>query len=291
MRLVPLLAFLIAALPIGLAQDVANLKHLAISKVKPLPAVQAAADRAGKRLSMDRMTEALDSQLIAAFTRLRRFEVVGRSDADALVEEAAATKQTFSFGDADYLVVVTVDDFQDAMRATRFESLGTTELTRDVRFAAVAKVYAPKAKNAVRYTANFQESTKDSQEKLGVRDGDTSDAMLLALTRSMAEKIVYEVTRVAYPAPPPVVLAKTNKTVSINLGETSGVAVGQVWEAFKLGEEMIDPNTNRSLGREEVYAGKVRVVRVNPQFTQAEIIEGTAVEKGALLRLANVKLQ
>ncbi|MEI9962926.1 MAG: hypothetical protein WDM76_17965 [Limisphaerales bacterium] len=54
--------------------------------------------------------------------------------------------------------------------------------------------------------------------------------------------------------------------------------------AFALGEELIDPDTKESLGREEVKVGKVKVTQVNPKTSLAEIVEDTGIDKGAVLR-------
>ena len=46
----------------------------------------------------------------------------------------------------------------------------------------------------------------------------------------------------------------------------------------------IDPDTKESLGREEVKVGKVKVTQVNPKTSQAEILEDTGIDAGAILR-------
>jgi hypothetical protein len=262
------------------AQDAAGLKKLAVGKVKPGKALQASADKAGKRLSMDRMTEALDSQLIAALSATRKYEVIGRSDADALQEEAGATGRAFDFGDADYLLVVSVDDFQDVVERKHFAALGKTVSLRTIRFSAVGKIYDAKT-NKVMETANFQDAVNEPTEERGATDGDLADALLVQLTRSMAEKIANKVVDVGYPAR---VLAKTNNVVTVNRGEGAGIEVGQLWEVFALGEDLTDPDTGASLGREEMSVGKVRVTRVAAKTSQAQIVEDTGIDRGALLR-------
>ena len=90
------------------------------------------------------------------------------------------------------------------------------------------------------------------------------------------------VADVIYPAR---IVSKIDRQVTISRGEGSGVAVGQVWEVFALGEEMLDPDTGASLGREELKVGQVRISRVNPKTSQAEIVSDSGIDKGALLRL------
>jgi hypothetical protein len=54
---------------------------------------------------------------------------------------------------------------------------------------------------------------------------------------------------------------------------------------FAVGEELIDPDTKESLGREEVLVGKARITNVQPKLSTAELLEDTGVDKGAVLRL------
>ena len=72
--------------------------------------------------------------------------------------------------------------------------------------------------------------------------------------------------------------------MTINRGEGGGVAVGDAFNVFALGEEMIDPDTKESLGREEVKVGKVKITQVNPKISTAQILEDTGIDKGAILR-------
>ncbi len=64
------------------------------------------------------------------------------------------------------------------------------------------------------------------------------------------------------------------------------MAVGDMFNAYALGEELIDPDTKESLGREEVKVGKVRITQVNPKTSTAEILDDTGIDKGAILRKA-----
>lgn len=262
------------------AQAPTGLKKLAIGKVKVGEAVRADAVDAGKRNKIDRMTQNVEAQLRSAFQSTRRFELIGRADADALVEEAGATGRTFEFGEADYLLVVEIDDFQDSMETKTFAALGKTVTSRTIRFAGITTIYNAKT-NAVIETANIDVSETAPEETRGATTGDTRDALLRELTKKLAEQTAQRVTDVVYPAR---ILAKTDMTVTISRGEGTGVAAGQLWEVFALGAEMKDPDTGVSLGREELFVGKIRITRVTPKTSQATITEDTGVGNGAIVR-------
>lgn len=80
------------------------------------------------------------------------------------------------------------------------------------------------------------------------------------------------------------VVAKTGKTVTINRGEGSGVAVDQDWRVFSVGKVLIDPDTQEVLGREEADVGKVRITEVLPKFSRALIVDDRGIAEGAILR-------
>jgi len=290
-----LVAALSAVLPLA-AQDAAPapapapaapapaLKAVAVAKIKATPSLLADAAGKSRKNSLERMSQALDGQLIAALQQTRKFTVLARSDADALLEENAATGRNFAFGDSDLTLVVTIDDFQDFTQTAHFATINKTATKRVIRFSTVAKLYETKTNKLVE-TANFQEQNLDTEEELAnstSSGGELSDSLLVALTRRMGEKIAQRVADVGYPAR---ILAKTGKIVTINRGDGTGIAVGQLWEVFALGEELKDPDTGASLGREEVSVGKVRVQRVTPRTAQAEVSgEDLGIDRGAVVR-------
>ena len=91
-------------------------------------------------------------------------------------------------------------------------------------------------------------------------------------------------SRVADAIFPARIIGKRDKVVTINRNDTSGIKVGQVWEVFTLGGELVDPDTGEKT-REEVYVGKVKISRVTPQNSQADIIEDTGIDRLAIVRL------
>jgi hypothetical protein len=107
--------------------------------------------------------------------------------------------------------------------------------------------------------------------------------MMVAIARSMAEKIAVHVADVIFPAK---VLIKRDNIVTINRGEGAGVAVGDVFDVFAQGEELKDPDTGEVLGREEVKVGKVKISQINAKMSQAEVMEDTGIDKGCVLHKA-----
>ena len=267
---------------------------LAVSSIKPTPSL-AASIKPDKKPSLDRIVESLDSQLIDRINATRKFDVVGRSDLSDIIKEqdlgasgnvdAKTAAKAGKLTGAKYLLVTTVDDFQDYVEKATFEGTGRSATKRVFRLSVVGKIYDSSTGKLLE-SANFQtgnDAFKQIQEErnYSVKDGELSDEMMVAVSRNLAEKIANHVADVIFPAK---VLLKRDKEITINRGEGGGVAVGDTFNVFALGEELIDPDTKESLGREEAKVGRVKITQVNPKTSTAQILEDTGIDKGAILR-------
>jgi curli biogenesis system outer membrane secretion channel CsgG len=305
----------IALLPaLASAQDKAT---IAISSIKATPSV-AASVKGGTTVDsvagnasqvkvdsttlntgqeLNRVIESLDSQLIDRVNATRKFDVLSRSDLADIVKEqdlgasgnvdAKTAAKAGKLSGAKYLLVCTVDDFQDYYEKAVFEGTGRSASKRVFRFSVVGKMYESSTGKLIE-SANFQtgnDAFKQIQQErnYSVNNGLLSDEMMVAISRSMAEKIANHLVDVIFPAK---ILIKRDNVVTINRGEGGGVAEGDTFNVYALGEEMIDPDTKESLGHEEVKVGKVKISQVNPKTSMATILEDTGIDKGAVLRKA-----
>ena len=127
-------------------------------------------------------------------------------------------------------------------------------------------------------SARFRgQDTSASREGSATGDG----ATLTKITDRLAADIVARIVDVIYPAK---VAAKLGTQVTINRGEGAGVAVGQTWVVFGLGEEITDPDTGEKLGRNEAEVGKIRIARVTPKLSYGEATEDTGIAVGNIVR-------
>jgi len=288
------LGLLGAALLPALASAQDGKATLAVSSIKPTASL-AAMVKPDKKPEMGRIIESLDSQLVDRINATRKFDVVGRSDLNDVLKEqdlgasgnvdAKTAAQAGKLTGAKYLLVTTVDDFQDYVEKATFEGTGRSATKRVFRLSVVGKVYDSSTGKLLE-SVNFQtgnDAFKQIQEErnYSVKDGELSDEMMVAVSRDMAQKIANRIADVIFPAK---VLLKRDKEVTINRGEGGGVAVGDTFNVFALGEELIDPDTKESLGREEAKVGRVKITQVNPKTSTAEILDDTGIDKGAILR-------
>jgi hypothetical protein len=281
-----------ALLPVlASAQDKAT---LGILDIKPTSAL-ADSLAPDKKLEMNRIIESLDGQLIDRISATRKFDIVSRSDMDQITKEQQfdasgnvdpkTAAQIGKASGAKYILTSTVDDFQDYVETATFEGTGRSATKRVFRFSIVAKIY-DSTSGKLLGSANFQtgnDEFKQIQEdrNYSVKNGELSDEMMVAIARSMAEKIAIHVADVIFPIR---VLIKDDDGITINRGEGGGVAVGDVFNVFALGKQLVDPDTGEVLGNEEVNVGKVQITEVDPKFSKAKVLEDTGIDKGAILR-------
>ena len=279
------------ALPaLAYAQEKAT---IAIASIKPTPSLVSAL-RPDKKTSLDRIVESLDSQLVDRISATRKFDVVGRTDLNEVLKEqdlgasgnvdAKTAAKAGKLAGAKYLLVATVDDFQDYVETATFEGTGRTATKRVFRFSIVGKIYdssTGKLLESANYQTGNDEFKQIQQERsYSVKDGELSDEMMVAVAQTSATRIATHVADVIFP---PKVLIRRDNVVTINRGEGGGVAVGDIFNVFAQGEELKDPDTGEVLGREEVKVGKVKISQVNPKTSLADIVEDTGIDKGAVL--------
>ena len=233
--------------------------------------------------SLNRINQSLDQQLIAAIQQTRKFDLSARSDLDRLIEESAATGGGFVIQQLDYLLVVTVDDFQDHTEKATFSNLGQTVEKRVIRLSAIAKIYDTETGSILESISigveNFDAKTQKAAET--ERGGKLSDSLITALSRDMAAKIAAGVTDIIFPAK---VLAITGPQVTFNRGRETGVKIGEMWKVYAVGETLVDPDTGEVLGAEEVEIGSIRITAVLPKFSKGTVIDNFGIEQGQILR-------
>jgi hypothetical protein len=261
-------------------------KTLGIGPVDIAPALLLDASES-TQTSLRRVAEALDGQFLSALQDTRKFQLVARRDLPALRRDGGLPDPEVSGSPAvDYLLVPSIDDFQDITEKMNFPALGRSAERRTLRLGLLAKIYEARTGRLLE-AANLQIEQHDAHHTtaaLQSAGGSPLDALLRRLAESGARVTTARVLDVIHPAR---IVARTGNIVTINRGDGTGIAPDQTWQVFALGAELVDPDTGASLGREESPVGRVRIQRVTPRSAQAEIVEeGQGLDRGALVRRA-----
>ncbi|MCD6450888.1 MAG: hypothetical protein J7L64_00775 [Acidobacteria bacterium] len=78
------------------------------------------------------------------------------------------------------------------------------------------------------------------------------------------------------------VIKVSGANLYINIGSNWGVEVGDVFEVFRKGEELIDPDTGLPLGAEEEKVGEIEVVKVKEKYAVCRVLSGSPQAKDTI---------
>lgn len=285
--LVSLFAFLQAQ-----SQQATQKKSVSVVKIQPTDALEKITATQGKTDSLAAVAESLESNIVAALHNARKFEVLTRSDIAEAMKEAdfgnsgnSTGAKSYAFKSANYILTVKINDFQDYIKTANFELLGKSAQKRLLRIAAVANIIDSSTGSVVE-SLNLSVSNADISEKdAGVYESSNLNQQLLPLlSKMLADKIATRTTEAAFPAK---VVAKTGSLITINRGDGTNIAVGDVYNVYAVSGDLIDPDTGENLGSEEIPVGRVEVVSVRPKFSQARATKDNGIARGHILRKCN----
>ncbi len=186
---------------------------IAISSIKPTPSLDASV-KPDKKLELGRIIESMNSQLIDRINATRKFDVVGRSDLNDILKEqdlgasgnvdAKTAAKAGKLTGATFLLVTTVDDFQDYVETATFTGTDRSATKRVFRLSVVGKLYDSSTGKLIE-SANLQtgnDAFKDITENrsYSTKDGNLTDEMMVTIARDMAEKIANHFADVIFPA-------------------------------------------------------------------------------------------
>ena len=81
-----------------------------------------------------------------------------------------------------------------------------------------------------------------------------------------------------------IVKVDKDNVVYISGGQDVNMSTGTTYTVYGVGEELIDPNTGLSLGKEESKIGRIEVTSVEDKFSKAKILEGSGFKTGDVVK-------
>ncbi len=267
---------------------------VAVTKVVATNSLTQTLKAKGGLNSLNRIMESMNANLSSALLATRKFEIITRTDIDALINEQQfgesgnvdmkTAAKAGKLKGAKYIVTVSIDDYQDYMRKRKFATLNKTTEVRVIRYGAVANLIDATT-GSIKESANFvisNEGVRDDDMGATTSGGDLTDSVIASMARSMCENIALKFCDVIFPAK---VIGKSGSTVMFNRGEGSGVNVGDVFGVYAVGEAMVDPDTGEVLGVEETLIGKIKVISVLPKYSKGVVVgEDNGIAKLQILR-------
>ena len=116
-----------------------------------------------------------------------------------------------------------------------------------------------------------------SSADVGLRDGALRDAF-----SKVMEKMINKLNAQPFTSR---VLAMDGPTVIIRAGEKSKLAPGAKLGVYRAGQDLIDPETGRSLGKREKLIGEIALIsHTNDRVSEAKVSSGTGFQAGDIVR-------
>ncbi|MGR6838878.1 hypothetical protein ACU5DF_07070 [Aliivibrio wodanis] len=172
--------------------------------------------------------------------------------------------------EADYILTVNViRAATSSSKTTKVVELTGESSTINTKYSVVNVEYKVlKVSTGQIVSSNSQRTTSSSHE------------VSTLLERWASEKLFKDVHSHIFP----IRIVMTNNT-QIIIGEGGkNIRVGDYFDVYRVGENIIDPYTGESLGAEELHIGVVRITKVGSKKSYATSISGESVSRLDILR-------
>ncbi len=252
------------------------------------PAVAIKEPKVGEKVSKYALRhlniERLWAELEASFRATRKLRVLSRDKevlADIRAEQEFA-QSDFAKGDAaatgelsnaGYLILPKVQDFKFYRSAKPLPNFDSKYRRQDSGLLQLTAQMVNTTSGQVEATFDLSSRFATKSQIVNTNAGAPNTTHFTQMAKDVAAQLADQFVAAVFPMK---VVQRTRRgQVVINRGKDGGMKLGDVYEVFYAGEELIDPDTGQSLGSGEEYVGKIEVVRINPKVTYAKIISET----------------
>ncbi len=217
--------------------------------------------------------------LVEAFVGSRKFDVLERTRMKEALKEV-------DFGESDYADVSKVVPMGKALNAEYvvLPEIVLIHLVVEVKDIPYVDRVRPKPKGKMIARLNVVDTattkvvssfTEEVQVERKVKDNDPFLAsemknLVMDLYKAQSMRMLCRTLEAIYPVH---LLDVTDGKAVLNRG-VGAVSVGDEFEIFLLGKAYVDTDTGESLGQGESRVARIKVNRVLPKFSEAEIVEG-----------------
>lgn len=184
---------------------------------------------------------------------------------------------------ANFLILPTVQDFKFYRSSTPVPNLGNKYFRVDSGMLEVNAQIVDTSTGGIKTTFYLKASFATKKQVVNGKGGVPNSVHFTKMAKSIAAQMTDQLVDAVFPMK---ILNVQGQQVWINRGKDGGLKKGDVLKVFRPGIELIDPDTGENLGSAETEIGKIKVTRVNPKFTTAEVLNGSeeTIEKGDIVR-------
>jgi len=234
-------------------------------------------------------------ELESALRNTRRFAVYSRQKADikAIMDEQNLASSDFAKGNAakegelrnvSLILIPEVQEFKFYRKSKAIPNIDGKYSRRDRGSLAVQVKVMDTTTGEIKGVFSLKDSFVTAKKIVNKKWGRPESHHFSKMAKSIASQFADQLIDRLFPM---TVIGASAKQVWIDRGQGSGLKKGDSLNVYRAGEELIDPYTKEVLGSMELYIGKVKVVRVNPKMTIADIKKNNSNEpflKGDVVR-------
>ena len=228
----------------------------------------------------------LSAELEKSLLGTRKFEVLTRSEAqiDAIFAEQELSGSSVSPGNAaaagqmeaaDYVAIPTVRSFRFFRGHTAVPNVSEKWFREDSGSLEVDVQIVDTVTGQIKSTLTMSDRFATGRDIVNSRRGAPGSARFTTMAANIAGEFAEKLVDAVFPM---MIIGVQGPSVYLNRGEDGGLSEGDVLNVFRPGMQLVDPYTGETLGSAESEIGAVRVVRVNPRFTIAAILEEQTTE-------------
>ncbi len=241
-------------------------------------------------LFLDQYRKQVQEDLLVKLTNSKRFDVLERQEFDQVFDEksfAALTQgQTIDrklaeLSEADYLVFTSVNDCYLKTERQRLAYVDEIQTRHEAVVDATLRIVNSHtgqllAADKIRYQKPLKGVDSSHWDTLYA---DVFDDFTTALVSGIMSRL-YPIKIIG--------MVSTNEFF-INRGEDGGLKQGTVFDVFREGDEMIDPDTGLSFGKIETQVAQATVTSVEAARSRIQLLSEGGVQLGDVLRLSQAK--
>lgn len=234
-------------------------------------------------------------EIEASIQKSRKFSLISRKKSvlQDIREEQEFAKSDLTKGNAaatgkienaNFLILPTIQDFKFYRSSKPIPNLSNKYLRIDSGLLEINAQVVDTSTGAIKTTFYLKGRFATKKKVVNKKGGSPNSVHFTAMAKQVSAQMADQLVDAVFPMR---VLNVQGAQVWINRGKDGGLKVGKHLEVYRPGVELIDPDTGENLGSAETKIGKIKIVRINPKFTIAEVVGKVTtepVQKGDIAR-------
>ena len=238
----------------------------------------------------DDQTNLFTSELITALGNAHKFDVLERDRMNDILKEhefgtsgEVLHEKAIQLGKmigAEYFVMGQVELIEAEQKDVKIPYSDHTRTELRGRMVVNMKIVDTRSGKIV---AAKNVNSQDAQ-KVSARDHTTPSAFINTLKEKTVKLMVSGILDGVFPVK---IIKIIGNQVFLNRGLGDIFKVGDIMDVYNIGEDLIDPDTQESLGTTEIEVGRIKITEIQPKFTKARMVEGKIedISTGMICRL------